>query len=74
MVTELPEHGHCLSDEEWQQIVALVLRWRSLAQQLSDVYGAFESANSDAYRGAVELAATADKILEILGYRAEAAR
>jgi hypothetical protein len=58
--------AHTLTDDDWEAIVALVVRWRELAEGLAAVF--VKHGDRESARSAAGMTEMADEILGRLGY------
>ena len=64
----MPE-AHPLTADEWEEIVSSLLRMRSFAEDLGDVFNRFGGEKDERYLGSVGLVRELERMLDILGYQ-----
>jgi hypothetical protein len=69
-VARVARPTHSLSDQAWEEIVAIVVRWRSLAEELAAVFERY-GGDDEAHRSALAMTRMADDVLDLLGYSAD---
>jgi hypothetical protein len=64
--------GIILSDEEVKAIIGAMLTWRTVAQEMSEVFTGYGKKNRAARQGATSMIQAADEVLAILDWRGDA--